>query len=255
MEPLLVTEPFTLAQVPLLHVYPKGLVGPAPTILWHHGWASAKENHRRPAEILAASGMRVLMPDAYLHGERTPPANFDGTAVKRRFWEVVLRTIQESDSIITEAIAAGWTDPSRIGSGGHSMGAMIAAGAIARYKWTKVAVLCNGCPCYIWGDQTERWVHGLPDATPEEQRLLAAYDPEHRLNQIAPRPLLLLHGQADTTVPVAASRRFVEAARPFYLEQPDHLELKEFPGVGHHVTDEMLQALGDWFTRHLGNGK
>ena len=60
----------------------------------------------------------------------------------------------------------------------------------------------------------------------------------HVVAELAPRPLLLLHGTADTILPHECSERIYERA-----QEPRTLKL--FPGVGHRFTeaaDELLET-------------
>ena len=52
----------------------------------------------------------------------------------------------------------------------------------------------------------------------------------HVVGELAPRPLLLLHGTADTILPHECSERLYERA-----QEPRTLKL--FPGVGHRFTE------------------
>jgi fermentation-respiration switch protein FrsA (DUF1100 family) len=69
----------------------------------------------------------------------------------------------------------------------------------------------------------------------------------HVVAELAPRPLLLLHGTADTILPHECSERIYERAR-----EPRTLKL--FPGVGHRFTeaaDELLETVRGWLLAHL----
>jgi pimeloyl-ACP methyl ester carboxylesterase len=69
----------------------------------------------------------------------------------------------------------------------------------------------------------------------------------HVVAELAPRPLLLLHGTADTILPHECSERIYERAR-----EPRTLKL--FPGVGHRFTeaaDELLETVRGWLFAHL----
>jgi len=64
----------------------------------------------------------------------------------------------------------------------------------------------------------------------------------HVVADLAPRPLLLLHGTADTILPHECSERIYDRA-----QEPRTLKL--FPGVGHRFTeaaDELLETARDW---------
>ena len=69
----------------------------------------------------------------------------------------------------------------------------------------------------------------------------------HVVAELAPRPLLLLHGTADTILPHECSERIYERAR-------EPRKLKLFPGVGHRFTeaaDELLGTVRGWLLAHL----
>lgn len=65
-------------------------------------------------------------------------------------------------------------------------------------------------------------------------------------------PVLVIHGDADTTVPVSQ-------ARALYAALPGEKKLLIFPGADHRFTetedrDAALRRAGDWMMRHLGAG-
>jgi pimeloyl-ACP methyl ester carboxylesterase len=69
----------------------------------------------------------------------------------------------------------------------------------------------------------------------------------HVVAELAPRPLLLLHGTADSILPHECSERLYERA-----QEPKTLKL--FPGVGHRFTeaaDELLETVRDWLLERL----
>ena len=69
----------------------------------------------------------------------------------------------------------------------------------------------------------------------------------HVVAELAPRPLLLLHGTADAILPHECSERLYERAR-----EPRTLKL--FPAVGHRFSeapDELLETVRQWLLLHL----
>jgi pimeloyl-ACP methyl ester carboxylesterase len=69
----------------------------------------------------------------------------------------------------------------------------------------------------------------------------------HVVSDLAPRPLLLLHGTADEILPHECSERIYERA-----QHPKYLRL--FPGVGHRFTeaaDQLLDHIREWLIEHL----
>ncbi len=79
-----------------------------------------------------------------------------------------------------------------------------------------------------------RWAEGFQEVCPEKL-----------VHRISPRPLLIVHGEADDVVPVEQARRLYEAA-----ERPK--ELCVLPGVGHRLRLEeaaveiSLTRLREW---------
>jgi uncharacterized protein len=69
----------------------------------------------------------------------------------------------------------------------------------------------------------------------------------HVVAELAPRPLLLLHGTADTILPHECSERLYDRAR-----EPKTLKL--FPGAGHRFTeaaDELLETVRAWLVERV----
>ena len=69
----------------------------------------------------------------------------------------------------------------------------------------------------------------------------------HVVGELAPRPLLLLHGTADSILPQECSERLYERAK-----EPRTLKL--FPGVGHRFTEaaeELLETVRDWLLERV----
>jgi fermentation-respiration switch protein FrsA (DUF1100 family) len=88
----------------------------------------------------------------------------------------------------------------------------------------------------------------------ETAEALLAYSPESVVGRIAPRPVLLLHGEADLLVPADESRSlFGRAAEP--------RRLVIVPGMGHFdwavPQDQrfarVLEVVGRWLEDHLGS--
>lgn len=241
----------TLGGIPVMHVWSGALNGPAPTILFYHGWSSRKEHHLVTAEALAMEGFRVILPDSPRHGDRNPLTNYHTPEGYTHFWSIVTQAISEAAAIAEDAVQAGLAAPERIGAAGSSMGGMIAAGILARYGWAKAAVSLNGCPCYSWFYQESARAKGAPPPPEEELAVLRQFDPEHLVSAVAPRPLLMIHGDADTSVPIAGVRRFAELARPLYAAHPERLVLSEVARLNHYVTVGMVEEMRGWFSRYV----
>lgn len=239
-----------VAGIPLLHVRPNGVEGPLPTVIFQHGWSSAKDRHLVTAESLACQGFHVILPDALHHGERDRFADHDTALARSHFWRVVADTVEGFSPIYAAAVAEGWSDPNRVGVAGSSMGGMAAAAALAEYPWVKAAVLLNGCPCFGW--LAAEWERTYDTRLPQlEQDRLALLDPEARLSQLEPRPLLMLHGTADTTVPIGGVQRFADLAARINPAQAEKTKLVAVERLNHYVTVGMVQEMNHWLTLHL----
>jgi dipeptidyl aminopeptidase/acylaminoacyl peptidase len=90
------------------------------------------------------------------------------------------------------------------------------------------------------------------DLSLETAEALIDYSPQSMVGRIAPRPLLIIHGQDDLMVPLDESRSlFAEAGEP--------RELEIVPGMGHFDWavpndkrfDHVMQVLSRWLGKHL----
>lgn len=245
----LIRERLLLAGIPVLHVHAAALVGPTPTVLLYHGWASRPENLTIMADALACTGLRVLLPDAPQHGERAQLVT--RAELVQKFWPVVFATIAEAPALLDAAIAAGLADPQRLGIGGNSMGGVIAAGILTREPRLKAAAIDNATISFEWLEEVSRAARGDGPIPPDLLAQLRAHDPFAHIAQIAPRPLLLQHGTADTLQPIDGTRRWVAAAQPHYEKFPEHLQVYEAHNLNHYLTIGMISNAREWFTQYV----
>jgi len=75
--------------IPLIHFYDEKMNEHSPVVIFFHGFQSAKEHNLHYAYQLVRKGIRVLLPDAYLHGERDEQLNEEQMNLK--FWNIVMR--------------------------------------------------------------------------------------------------------------------------------------------------------------------
>src|SRR5690625_5216368 len=68
-----------------------------PTVIFYHGFESAKENNLTFAYLLAKEQYRVILPDSLYHGERSK--NLTNDELSLAFWEVILAYITEIEDI------------------------------------------------------------------------------------------------------------------------------------------------------------
>jgi uncharacterized protein len=87
---------------------------------------------------------------------------------------------------------------------------------------------------------------GFPPSPNVWAREISLVDAEASVGQIAPRPLLVLHGTDDTVVPVDDARALIEAAGP-------SAELRLVHAAGHELRHDprAVAALLGWLDRQL----
>jgi dienelactone hydrolase len=232
---------------PALLIRPSDSGAHAAAVL-QHGYGSRKEDLLLLGLGLAAQGFVVLLADAWGHGARLPE---DGpTWMSERSGDYFFTVTRNTADTMVAALNFLEKRPEvrsdQIVVGGFSMGAIVALLVGTEDERVAGVVSLAGAPLpdllavSIYGSQ-------LPG---EESRCYAlahdAADDLH-LQLLAPKPLLISHGQRDDMVPVAGALRLYESAIPYYAAYPDRLSLKLYDHT--HVVGErqMYDAL-EWMT-------
>lgn len=246
----LTTERF--AGIECLHAAPAGQRQQRlPTVVFYHGFTSSKEVYAYFAVALAQAGFRALMPDADMHGAR-----YNGDADTRftHFWDILKQNIDEFPLIETALRADDLIAGERLAVAGASMGGMTALGIMARYPHIHSVACMMGSGYFMQLSQT---LFPPVTVTSEEHKALftkrmaplVEYDPSSRLPNLANRPLLLWHGEADEVVPFAETQRLDRALREQGLDA--HLITLSEKHIGHKITPSGLTALVSFFKRQL----
>lgn len=217
-----------------------------PLVFVAHGLLSRKERHLELCLMLTDAGFLACTLDARFHGER---ATREGAAAlgssglgmdfAAAFSQAVLGT--------TEDIArlADYLGRDRYGIIGHSMGGYIALKAAVTDPRAAVIVSISGNPDWTL----------LPDGArlpPIAEALARQESPITRADAFWPRPLLLLHGTMDRTVPIQGARALHSALTAGdYRDAPERLQLVEYPEAGHDFLPDMANRAVDWMRRFL----
>lgn len=230
-----------------LHV-PAQVPGPVPCVVWVHGGAWWEGDRRYPPgnwpgddfwfRSFVAAGLAVATVDYRLSGEAVYPAQLADVQAAIRF----LRHHADRFGI----------DPERFGVSGESAGGHLAAmvaltghtpvepthrsitgpssavqAAVPFYPVT--GVLPSDVPSGPWdGPSPEEWLLG---GDPVDGAAAAAASPVNHAHTEAP-PMLLLHGEADSLVPVEHSVRLAAALEAVGAD----VRLETVPG-GEHCFD------------------
>lgn len=242
--PFVELEQLEIAGIPTIKLAPKGISGKLPTLIYYHGWNSNKDNQIFRLSVFATYGMQVFAPDAIHHGERGVIDYTVPGSLEQYFWETVLQNVQESTNIINAMVAEHQADLNRMGVMGHSMGGFTAAGVFAANPQLEALVAFNGSCAWL----------EMEDFLPKSEALkvrLGKYDLLRNKDSLRQRPVLMLNGADDSTVPVDGQRRFYKEVAPLYQVCPQRLQLLEFPGVGHFIEVNMLEQAVAWFKKYL----
>lgn len=244
-------------EIPLLHVYDESFNEHCPIVIFLHGFTSAKEHNLHYAYQLVKKGIRVIMPDALLHGVRDENLSEDKLIL--RFWEIVIQSIKEVQTIYNELIERKLSVHNNIALAGTSMGAIATCGCLKKYDWIRAATICMGAPAY--GDyanlQLEHFVKvgvKLPFTAEEKEqihKMLAEYDLAKSPETLQNRPLLFWHGKKDNVVPFQNAYDFYTKVRPYYESTPHTLTFIAEPKEGHKVPRKGVLQVTDWLAQHL----
>ncbi|MFN2363764.1 MAG: alpha/beta hydrolase family protein [Halarsenatibacteraceae bacterium] len=245
LDNLQVTE-IEIAGIPCIEIVPPEIKG---DIIFYHGWSSRKENQVFRGKILASHGYRVLLPDAPYHGQRN---RLDFNAGKGEelladyFFETLIRAILESAELIDYL---GREKP--ITTAGHSMGGFIAAGVFTAKPDISRLININGSSA--WLKTRDIWLDELDFNQPIRDKInidgkryhLRDYDPYSNLDKIQNRPILILHGESDSSVQIEAQKEYYQAAKEIYEDQ-ERIRLVTYENLNHYIIDKMLEEIINW---------
>ncbi|WP_422123753.1 prolyl oligopeptidase family serine peptidase [Planococcus sp. X10-3] len=247
----------TWGDIPLLHISPEDTAHQKlPTVIFLHGHMSAKEHNLHYAYQLADKGIRVLLPDAHLHGEREEGQ--DAIQLSLRFWEIVLTSIEEVGFLHKTAKDKQLVD-GEPAVAGTSMGGITTLGALTVYPWIPAAAVMMGAANYVelanaQMSQFESRGFTLP-ITPEERANMLAtlgqFDGTQKLGSFNERPILFWHGEQDTIVPFGPTYDFYKKLKASYTEGDEKLQFLQEKETGHAVSRPGMLAATEWLTLQM----
>lgn len=244
--------------IPLLHIVEENLNDKQiPVVIFLHGFTSAKEHNLHYAHNIAKKGIRVLLPDAHLHGVRDE--KLDETQLSIHFWEVVLNSIEEVGFLREELVKRELVTVEKIGVGGTSMGAITTLGCLTVYEWVDAAAVMMGSPGFVQLAQAQIAQfenHGFKLPITDEQKnavlhTLETFDLTKHGVALNQRPIYFWHGKQDTVVPFEPTYQFYESVKEDYAEVPERIEFVSDDIAGHSVSRSGMLQAADWFACHL----
>lgn len=248
----------TWGNIPLLHIYDEETItDKTPVVIFLHGFESAKEHNLHYAYQLVNKGIRVIMPDALLHGDREE--KLDSVQMSLRFWEVVLTSIEEVNYLYKQLKERGLLASDKIGLSGTSMGAITTMGCLKMYPWIQTAAVMMGAPAYVElaeAQMAEIEEKGFKIPLSEEEldkmlTTLSYFDMSKHPETMAGRPVLFWHGKKDHMVPFAPTYAFYESIQQDYLGHPEDITFVVDKKAGHKVSRPGMLAGTQWLADHL----
>ncbi|HEY4005444.1 MAG TPA: prolyl oligopeptidase family serine peptidase [Pseudonocardia sp.] len=226
---------------------------PTPTVLWLHGGPEAQE---RPTfapllQAMVAAGVAVFAPN--VRGSSGYGRDF----VNADNGEQRFAAIADVAAAARFLAAEGLADPRRLGVCGRSYGGYLTLAALVAYpELFAVGVdVCGMADLETFFAHTEPWIaaaatskYGDPS---RDRALLRELSPLHRIERLT-APLLVVHGEHDTNVPLVEAEQVVHALRergaaPGFLLFPD--EGHEVHGTKNRAV--FVREVVGWLTGHL----
>ncbi|WP_374963747.1 prolyl oligopeptidase family serine peptidase [Lysinibacillus sp. RS5] len=253
----MIVEKEMWGNIPLLHIHTENMNEETPVVIFLHGFMSAKEHNLHYAYQLVGKGVRVLLPDAKLHGDRSE--DLSEMQMNLQFWDIVLNSIHEVEQLYNELKNKQLLVNDKVGIAGTSMGGIVTSGCLKLYDWIKTAAVFMGAPGFIkLGEyQLQQLANdGVNWSMSEEEvqqinELLAKYDISLTPEKFAGRPVLFWHGELDKTVPFKDTYHFYLTLCQYYETNPEDLKFLANKKAGHAVSRDGMLVATEWLAEHL----
>ncbi|OAA25452.1 dipeptidyl aminopeptidase/acylaminoacyl peptidase [Frankia sp. EI5c] len=206
--------------------------GPLPTVLYFHGGPEAQE---RPVlnplfHALLARGIAVFAPN--VRGSTGFGRSFEEADHRHRRFA----GIADVESAVAYLVDEGLAAAGRIGVAGRSYGGYLTLAALVSFPalFAVGVDVCGMVDLETFYEHTEPWI-AAPAVTKygdpaTDRELLRALSPLHRMDALV-APLMVVHGDHDTNVPLCEAEQTVAAARARGVP----CEYLLFEGEGHEV--------------------
>ena len=239
--------------IPLLHVYKEEMKKDAPIVVFLHGFMSAKEHNLHYAYNLVEKGVRVILPDAFMHGERSE--NLPESQMNLIFWRIVIKFVEEVATIRKVLRERGFNG--KIGVMGTSMGGITTAGCLKKYDWIEAAGVLMGTVSYTEMAQfqlKQMEEQGTNVSMTEQQKqaimdALKEYDVKKSPAIFERVPVIFWHGQKDPVVPFQMTYPFYELL--VREGKANNVQYIMDEKAGHAVSRDGVLAVTAWIAQHL----
>ncbi|MCO8270576.1 S9 family peptidase [Actinoplanes sp. TRM 88003] len=227
--------------------------GPHPTVLWFHGGPEAQERpgHGPLFQSLTDRGIAVFAPNVRgSSGFGRSFVNADNLALR-------YAAIEDVRSCAVFLVETGVAAETKLGVMGRSYGGYLTLAALTTFPdlFAVGIDVCGMSNFATFYEHTEPWIaaaavskYGDPVA---DHDLLADLSPMTRIDRLR-TPLMIVHGENDSNVPVIEAEQVVAAL----AERGVPHRYLLFPGEGHELLHrssraDYLRETVDWLTTHL----
>ncbi|PAW85473.1 MAG: alpha/beta hydrolase [Pedosphaera sp. Tous-C6FEB] len=272
-------------RVPGLVVKRGEATGRRPVVIVMHGTGANKENQLPLLHDLAKRGFLAVAIDGRHHGARTKvgrgSAEYHEAILSAWFGSKKLPFLYDTAWDVLRLVDYLSTrddvDAARIGLIGFSKGGMEGYLAAAADPRIAVVVPCIAVQSFKWALDNESWRSRVDTFKPAIEAaakdegevvnaafvrrfydrvvpgIYGAFDGPAMVPLIAPRPLLIINGDADARTPMPGVNECLATARAAYRASNSEAKLQVIlqPQTGHKVTEEARQAAVDWLMKWL----
>ncbi len=242
-------RPQQVAGIPILEVVEAKQRGQAlPCVIFYHGWRSTKALVLTQARKLAAKGLRVILPDALNHGERSITAISEIPSFT--FWQSIQGNLAEFSVLVNFLKTEQLLLDDQISVGGVSMGGITTCALLASHPEIKKAACIMGTPQpLLYRERViQQATHFKRFVSSDLRPLtdwLAAYDLSRQPEKIAQRKVLFWHGTEDTKIAFRDAYEFYARHKPTtYGANMNFIIGRE---QGHLVKPVTMDSVADFF--------
>lgn len=228
-----------------------------PTVVYFHGFTSAKEHNLPLAYLLAESGFRVILPDSLYHGSR----EIGETELKMElsFWDIVIQNVNELAQIRQHLLDQKLLLNDEIGVAGTSMGGITTSAALTQYPWIKAAAILMGSPkLNEFANELVNTFEQMTNQKIDENKIksvtheLEKIDLSQQIDVLNERPLFIWHGKDDQVVPHNHAEAFYQEAKQSYKNEK-LIQFSSESDRDHKVSRSAILQTVRWFKQHLNS--
>ena len=268
-------ETTTIQDIPVLTLAPAAALH-CPIVFFIPGFGGNKEAGLSIGYQLARRGCFCVAFDPWLHGERYdqqieraalpeeggiyPPDTGLDTFIL--FYRIIQRCGLDVQTLIDHYAADSRVETRQCGVVGSSMGGYASFLAFANVPQIQAAVPMIGVPSFTrrWLDLLDECAFSNPDwaaaldrvadQTRQHTAFVQEIDPIEKLQDAAPRALLIMNCDFDSDQPKAYAINCYRDLQRRYASCPEKLKLNIYP-AGHTVTPAMEHDAVQWLCQHL----